>query len=299
MSAAAMPAHTPSALSRWIGANRIFAYALMISVGVHAALLTVRFVAPEVFNLRAEDPGLEVVLLNTKSERAPSKAEVLAQVAFEGGGDKDAGQASSPLPNVGYAREGDSLQEQRKRLEQLESEQQKLLASVRDGKRSVDPIVDRKALEDRLDPTAEDIVDSARALAQQAAIINDRIEAENKRPKKYFFGTSAKDYAAAMYVDAFRTKVERWGNLNYPIEARGRLYGQVQLTVVIDKDGQIRELDVTRTSGNRVLDMAALNIVRRAAPYGKFTKQMKSEMDLLSITRTMIFTNDAIETRSR
>ncbi len=298
MSAAALPSR-PSAAPSWVAQNRVLAYALAVSVGLHAALLTIRFVAPEAFNLRADDPGLEVVLLNTKGERVPSKAEVLAQVAFEGGGDKDSGQASSPLPNVGYTREGDALQEQRKRLEQLETEQQKLMATVRDAKSSADPIIDRKALEDRLDPTAEDIVDSARALARQAAIINDRIEAENKRPKKHIFGTSAKDYAAAMYVDAFRTKVERWGNLNYPAEARGRLYGQVQLTVVLDREGQIRELEINHTSGNRVLDMAALNIIRRAAPYGKFTKQMKGEMDLLSITRTMIFTNDVIETRSR
>ncbi len=288
-----------SAFSHWVADNRLLAYALAASIGLHAALLTIRFVAPEAFNLRAEDPGLEVVLLNTRSERAPTKAEVLAQVALEGGGDKDAGRATSPLPNTGVTREGDSLQEQRRRLEQLETEQKKLLAAVRSDRASVDPIVDKKALEDRLDPTAEDIVDSARALAHQAAIIDARIEEENKRPKKHFFGTSAKDYAAAMYVDAFRNKVERWGNLNYPVEARGRLYGQVQLTVVIDKDGQIKELEINKSSGQRVLDLAALNIVRRAAPYGKFTKQMKSEMDLLSITRTMIFTNDAIETRSR
>lgn len=290
---------TPPGFSRWVASNRMLAYALAVSVGAHALLLTVRFVAPQVFHLRAEDPGLEVVLLNTRSERKPSKAEVLAQVALDGGGDKEHGRATSPLPNQGASKDGETLREQRRRLEQLEAEQQKLLAAVRSRVHTVEPVVDRKSTEARLDPDAEDLVDSARAFARQAAIVDARIEAENKRPKKHFFGTSAKDYSAAMYVDAFRTKVERWGNLNYPAEARGRLYGQVQITVVIDKEGRIYGLEINRSSGSRVLDLAALNIVRRAAPYGKFTAQMTGEMDLLSITRTMIFTNDALETRAK
>ena len=298
MAAAAMP-HTAPVFSRWVASNRLLAYALAVSVGAHALLLTVRFVAPQVFHLRAQDPGLEVVLLNTRSERAPSKAEVLAQVALDGGGDKERGRATSPLPNQGLSKDGETLREQRRRLEQLEAEQQKLLAAVRSRMHAADPVADKKTTDAQLDPAAEDLVDSARAFARQAAIIDARIEAENKRPKKHFFGTSAKDYAAAMYVDAFRTKVERWGNLNYPAEARGRLYGQVQITVVIDKDGRIYGLEINRSSGNRVLDLAALNIIRRAGPYGRFTAQMTAEMDLLSITRTMIFTNDALETRAK
>lgn len=299
MSAAVLPS-SPSALSLWIDRNRMLAYALGISVGIHALLLTIRFVAPEVFHLKAEDPGIEVVLVNTRSERKPTKAEVLAQAALEGGGDKDKGRATSPLPNVGITKQGDALQDTRRKLEQLEAEQKKLLAAVSNPKAAIEPLVDKKTpVDEQLDPTAEDLVESAKAFARQAAIIDARIEAENKRPKKHFYGTSAKDYSAAMYVDAFRGKVERWGNLNYPAEAKGKLYGQVQLTVVIDKLGQIQTLEVNKSSGNRILDMAALNIVRRAAPYGKFTSQMAAEMDLLSITRTMIFTNDALETRSK
>ena len=282
----------------WVRQNLGLSIALGISIAFHAALLTIRFVAPEVFNQKAQDPGLEVVLVNTRSERAPTKAEVLAQVALDGGGDKDRGRATSPLPNVGLVHEGDSLQESRRRLEQLEAEQKNLMSSMKTPRATLEPLSDKKTPSDASDQTAADLVDNAKALARQAAIVEARIEEENKRPKKHIFGTSAKDYVAAMYVDAFRNKVERWGNLNYPEEAKGRLYGQVQLTVVIDKIGQIYSLEIDHTSGSKVLDHAALNIVRRAAPYGRFTSQMMGEhMDLLSITRTMIFSNDELQAR--
>lgn len=299
-----MPPHLPQAapagaLKHWVRNNAILSVALGVSVALHAALLTIRFVAPETFNLKAEDPGLEVVLVNTRSERAPTKADVLAQVALEGGGDHERGQATSPLPNLGIDVQGESLTETRRRLEQLEQEQRKLLAAVRKTRSSIQTTERKNPQEAALDPSAADLDDSARAFMRQAAIIDARIEEENKRPRKHFFGTSAKDYSAAMYVDAFRHKVERWGNQHYPIEVKGKFYGQVQVTIVLDKDGRVHTLELNRSSGNKVLDAAALNIIRRSAPFGRFTSQMSAEMDLLSITRTLIFTNDAFETRSR
>ena len=293
------PASAAGSLRGWVRQNVMLSVALGVSIAVHAALLTIRFVAPETFNLKTEDPGLEVVLINTRSERAPVKADVLAQVALEGGGEHERGQASSPLPNLGVDVHGESLTETRRRLEQLEQEQRKLLAAVRKTRSTIQTTDRKTPQEAALDPAAADLDDAARAFMRQAAVIDARIEEENKRPRKHFFGTSAKDYSAAMYVDAFRHKVERWGNQHYPIEAKGKLYGQVQVTVVIDKDGRVHTIELNRSSGSKVLDAAALNIIRRAAPFGRFTSQMSAEMDLLSITRTLIFTNDAFETRSR
>jgi protein TonB len=102
-----------------------------------------------------------------------------------------------------------------------------------------------------------------------------------------------------MYYDNFRQRVERWGNMNYPEAARGKVYGAVQLTIVVDRDGQIVELAIDKSSGSKLLDEAAINIVRRAQPFGRFSDRMRAEMDLLSITRTMIFTNDTLEARAQ
>jgi protein TonB len=253
----------------------------------------VHFVAPEWLQTKTQDPGIEIVLINSKTERIPTKAEVLAQANFDGGGDKDKGRATSPLPNVGYTQEGDSLSEARKKIENFEAEQKALMSLLKEVRqRSGEQVADKPTL------TANDMMDSATQMAREAAIIESRIEEENRRPKKHHFGTSARDSAAAMYVDNFRQRVEKWGNEHYPEAAKGRVYGTVQITVVLDKSGQIYSLELNRSSGHAVLDQAALNIVRRAGPYGRFSSEMGRQMDLLSITRTMIFTNDALETRT-
>jgi protein TonB len=102
-----------------------------------------------------------------------------------------------------------------------------------------------------------------------------------------------------MYEDAWRQKVERFGNLNYPEEAKGKVYGQLRLTVYIRSDGSLEDIEVDKPSGRPVLDRAAIRIVRLAAPYAKFPPEMKKQVDILAVTRTWVFTNDALETRGK
>lgn len=281
-------------LSAWIAANTLMALALAGSLGAHALILTINFIMPQFTAVKAQDPGLEIVLMNAKSERAPTQAEVLAQVNFEGGGDKDRGRATSPLPNTGMIVEGDALAETRRRQEEFEAAQRALLSQLQMSKLQLQQ---QKQIAEKPQESGLDLADAISQIQRQQAIIENRIEEENKRPKKHHFGTSAKDSAAALYVENFKQRFERWGNQHYPDVARG-VYGQVQITVVIDKFGQIYSLELSKSSGNKALDNAALNIVRRAGPYGRFSGDMANQMDLLSITRTVIFSQGALETRS-
>jgi protein TonB len=281
-------------LSAWIAANTLMALALAGSLGAHALILTINFIMPQFTAVRAQDPGLEIVLMNAKSESVPTQAEVLAQVNFEGGGDKDRGRATSPLPNTGMIVEGDALAETRRRQEEFEAAQRALLSQLQMSKLQLQQ---QKQIAEKPQESGLDLADAIRQIQRQQAIIENRIEEENKRPKKHHFGTSAKDSAAALYVENFKQRFERWGNQHYPDVARG-VYGQVQITVVIDKFGQIYSLELSKSSGNKALDNAALNIVRRAGPYGRFSGDMAKQMDLLSITRTVIFSQGSLETRS-
>ncbi len=277
-------------LSAWIAANTLMALALAGSLGAHALILTINFIMPQFTAVKAQDPGLEIVLMNAKSERAPTQAEVLAQVNFEGGGDKDRGRATSPLPNTGMIVEGDALAETRRRQEEFEAAQRALLSQLQMSKLQLQQ---QKQIAEKPQESGLDLADAIRQIQRQQAIIENRIEEENKRPKKHHFGTSAKDSAAALYVENFKQRFERWGNQHYPDVARG-VYGQVQITVVIDKFGQIYSLELSKSSGNKALDNAALNIVRRAGPYGRFSGDMAKQMDLLSITRTVIFSQGQV-----
>jgi protein TonB len=147
--------------------------------------------------------------------------------------------------------------------------------------------------------SAEDLKASAREIARLEAQIAKQIEDYNKRPRLHFFAPSTSPYVFAMYEESWRQKVERYGNLNYPAEAKGKFYGQLRLTVYIKKDGSVQSVELDKSSGLPVLDRAALRIVEMAGPYGGFTPEMLKSADVLVITRTWMFTNDALETRQR
>ena len=106
-------------------------WALIASAAVHAALLTVRFVDPEAINRAFRDTPLDVILVNSRSAEAPTQAQAIAQANLAGGGEAAKGRATSPLPVAPTLQIGDSPDEARKRIEQLQQEQQQLLAQIR------------------------------------------------------------------------------------------------------------------------------------------------------------------------
>ena len=98
-----------------------------------------------------------------------------------------------------------------------------------------------------------------------------------------------------MYLEAWRQKVERVGNMNYPAAARDqKIYGQLRMTVSIKSDGSVESIEINKSSGAKVLDDAAINIVKLAAPYAAFPPEMKKNTDILGITRTWTFTQEDI-----
>ncbi len=134
-----------------------------------------------------------------------------------------------------------------------------------------------------------DLAESALIVARMEAQIARQIEEYNKRPRKSFVGARAAEVRYALYVEDWRQKIERIGNLNYPESARGRIYGSLRLTVSINSDGTLAAMDLERSSGYKILDAAAQRIVQLAAPYAKFPTDIRRETDILVITRTWHF----------
>ena len=114
-----------------------------------------------------------------------------------------------------------------------------------------------------------------------------------ERPKRKFISATTKEYEYAAYMDTWRRKVERVGNLNYPEKAKKlNLSGSLQLDVALNKDGSINEITLRRSSGEKVLDDAAIRIVELAAPYSPFPKNIENQVDILHILRTWQFINN-------
>ena len=136
-----------------------------------------------------------------------------------------------------------------------------------------------------------DLASSAMAIARLEGQIARQMEEYNQRPRKKFIGARVEEYRFAQYVEDWRQKIERIGNLNYPEAARGKLYGSLILTVVIKANGDLERVEVNRSSGQALLDDAARRIVRMAAPYSAFPENIRRDTDIIEITRTWTFTN--------
>lgn len=270
--------------------------AVAVSVAAHAALLAVHFVAPDAFKLNPVDPGLEVILVNAKHARAPLKADALAQADLDGGGNADTGRAASPLPDLRRIENGDSVKALQRRITELQELQQNELTKVAPSNFNAVPVTAK----DKPDPTrnGDDALDTTKAIARRAAEIAERIQDENKRPKKTNITLSTRAVGYAGYYKNFQKKVEDIGTLNFPQKNGRKLYGELVLSIPIFQDGTIYTKEgvrIERGSGNPDLDKAALAIVRQAAPFGKFPPNMlsKDKDDLWVIITTFKFTREA------
>ncbi|MDO7598308.1 MAG: TonB family protein [Pseudomonadota bacterium] len=150
--------------------------------------------------------------------------------------------------------------------------------------------------------SASDIMFQARneidSLQQQ---LDNAAQSLSKRPKKRRISASTKEYAAAAYMKSWEMKVERIGNMNYPQEAkREGLNGSLMLSVDINPDGSVppNGIVISRSSGYKVLDDAAVKIVRLGAPYAAIPENVLKSSDMLTIIRTWKFeTNRGLSTR--
>ncbi len=143
-------------------------------------------------------------------------------------------------------------------------------------------------------PTATQLITRSFALASMSAELEDKMESRAMRPRSKYISASTQEYRYAAYMEAWRAKVERIGNINYPDEARQRgLSGALLLDVAIRPDGSVIEVVVRRSSGHKVLDDAAVRIVELAGPYAQFPPDIAKEVDVLHVTRTWRFLSSA------
>jgi protein TonB len=273
--------------------SRNLALALALSVSLHAVALSVHFKLPDIVLGKYIAPSLDVVLVNSKTKAKPVKADVLAQANLDGGGNTDERRrAKTPLPALKDAAAGAAARRAAQRVRELEAQQLKMMTQLR-AKKKVVAAEPPKAAPATATPqprvAGRELAASALAIARMEAQISRQIEEYNQRPKKTFIGSRAREYRFAQYVEDWRLKVERIGNLNYPESARGKLYGSLVLTVSIKVDGSLEAVEVRRSSGHQVLDRAAERIVRLAAPYARFPANIKRDTDILVITRTWTF----------
>ena len=246
--------------------------ALGVSVGLHIALLALRFGAPETFHRVFQDTPLEVVLVNARSSEKPTRAQALAQASLAGGGEAAAGRASSPLPYSALTSDGDSADDSRRQIDALMRQQEQLMAQIRKEIAALPPPDPKRAAE-TADRAAQE--ERRRQLVRLLAEIERRVSEENARPRKRYISPATREVAYALYYDHLRRRIEDRGTQFFPEAAGEKLYGELTMVVTVHRDGYVVATEIVQSSGNRQLDRRAEAIARGAGPFGAFDAQMR------------------------
>ncbi len=271
--------------------NSPFVLALLLSLAVHAVLLTVRFVAPEQFNRVFKDTALEVILVNAQSQERPEHAQAIAQANLAGGGDVAQGRATSPMPYSALTRIGDDFEERQRQIDALQERQTTLLTQLRQRLAALPEYDPREAAQQQAREQQEQ---KRKQLLKQLAELEKRINEENARPKKRYISPATKEAAYAVYYDALRHKVEEKGTENFPEVGGRKLYGDLIMVLTINHDGRVLETEIVESSGQQDLDRRAQAIAYASGPFGSFTPAMRAQADQIVVVARFSFTRDQV-----
>lgn len=268
--------------------------ALLCSIALHVLVaFGVTFTMPDKNILNDTKQPLEVVLVNAKSAARPQQPDALAQANLDGGGNVDANRrAKSPFPVSRHEKPASDLELAAQRAEQLEREVRKIMALEKPPAQVAStPPQPQPEADAPVTPNAADLIQRSLEIARLEAQISREWDNYQKRPRRRFIGARTQEFRFARYIEDWRMKIERVGELNYPQAARDmKLYGSLLVTVSIKADGSLENIEINRSSGKKILDEAAVAIVRLAAPFAPFSSEITRDTDILSITRTWTFT---------
>lgn len=245
---------------------------------------------------------IEVTLATHKSTKAPDKADFLAQQNQEASGTEEQARQLATERRAEFAdtqiRDVNPMP-QTQAAAPTKREDQRVISTVSSSPRDIqlqvnpEPLQEQKQREGLL----QEQTFTSEIASLQAKL--DRQQQEYaKRPRvRRLTSVATKESFDAQYLHEWSSKIEQVGNENYPAEALNRrITGNLRLSVVINPDGTIHEIKILQSSGQRILDQAAQQIVRLAAPFATFPPEIRRQADKLQIIRTWSFEISGLST---
>lgn len=285
------PARTPAPAASGVRPADRLGFTLFLAALVHVALilgLSFSFAEPGQIS-----KTLEITLSTFKSPEKPKEADFLAQNNQQGSGTLDKKAAPKTTEQALFQdTEVKRVTPPSAPPASARKEKPKAAVATRSPQAQKTPVKTAQAKPQPASRPAP-VFDSSQLSAEIASLEAQLAQEQQlyaKRPKIHRLNAaSTMRDKGAWYKEEWRKKIERIGNLNYPDEARRqRIYGSLRLLVSINRDGTLYEVQVLESSGQDTLDQAALRIVRLAAPFAPFNKDL-AEFDRLEIIRTWRF----------
>lgn len=266
---------------------------LFIATILHGVIILGISFSQSRFNNDYMPRPLDIILVQTQSDEAPEDAKNIAQFNQQASGSQDTPDKPSspvtsklPTPSAGIAATPQPRQSAEVQLEQAQKKLHSLNATEQ-------VVTDEQTQQLRETETPREREQRMREtkIAQLAAELEERQRRYAERPKIHFIdASSAKSAVEARYVNDWVKRVEAIGNLNYPEKAKLEMIsGKLILNVLLDHDGTVLKVQTAVSSGSRILDNAAIEIVKISSPFPTFPGEMQSKYDQLMITRTWSF----------
>ena len=260
------------------------------ALALHGILLFALGFAPEL--RKASAPTIEITLATFATESAPENADYLAQENQQGSGTlEEKARPSSDLPSP--------FQDNQLKAVQLLEQAEAIPEQIKSSAELVTTMLSQLKVKSQQENQNEIIappernprhrIDFSSEIASLEADFNQLRQAYAMRPIVHRINTASTRKADVQYQEIWRRKVMRIGQINYPEEARQqKIFGQLRLAVQIQRDGTLKSVEIIHSSGQKVLDDAAIRIVRMAAPYMPFPPKLKG-YDVIEIIRTWRF----------
>ena len=259
------------------------ALTLFIATAVHA--LIILGVGFEAFDNDPPDkttPTLDITVVNPTKSLPPEDYDYLAESSQEGAGNTEEKvrpqqQMMEQAPAVAPAEDKPAPTQVLTRDDSLENIEEPSETET-----------DKKSEQ----PSATELVNRSLEMLALDRQINQSLLAYSKKPRSKFISARTKEFKYSSYMRDWVAKVERVGELNYPDAARRQnLSGKLIVQVAVYPDGSVRDITIRKPSGHKILDDAAVRIVKLAAPFAPFPDSISKDTDVLFITRTWVFTS--------
>ena len=276
-----------------VTSNDRLLFALFVALMLHAmVVLGISFEAEPTPPFAST---MEVTLAGYKQNKAPEKADFLAQENQQGSGTKEeAVLQTTDVEAVFHAntiRETEMQEQQASAPQKTTTGQTDTVTTTARSDFAVSKDTTETAAEDLPEGPRQSLLQRSLEIASLQAKLDTMRQSYAKMPRvQRLTAASTMKEADAYYVNSWRRKVEQIGDINYPREAENCYQDcSLRLLVAIDADGSLHEVVILESSGRKVLDEAAVRIVKLAAPFAPFTQEMRNEMDRLEIIRTWQF----------
>ena len=277
--------------------SKKMAVALVGSVFAHVMLLSIH-IAETTFGPRLASADLDVILVNSQSQRQVHAVDALAQVSLQGGGNTDANvMASSSRPVEALTKMERSVKLAGRRVDRLERSVHKLLVMSQErATLDLDIIISEKKSQNATESDVAINLPDEPAANHLRAKIDEKWMNYQKRPKRKFIGANVREAEFAAYVERWRQRIEDFGSRYYSQDINEqRLEGAMVVTVSIRADGTVEKVLIDRSSGSDLLDRVATEIVQRSAPFDSFDSKLSAKFDVLSITRQWSFKKNDLD----